>query len=109
MSFSFVSWLRQPTTIAGLATFVGVAAHTAASALTHQASWSVALGGIVAAAVLVAIPDNTAAAADARREAVDVATAVLNKRLVQMAPQLFADTAALVADVSHQPEPQKVS
>ena len=95
-----IAWAKQPTTIAGFATAAATIIHTAGQALAHQVSWPVAIGAMAGAAVLMLVPDNTGAQADVRRAAVDAATAVLTKRLADMAPTLFADAAAVSRDVT---------
>lgn len=97
------AWLRQPTTIIGLGTAAATIAHSVSAALAHQMSWPIALGGMAFAVVAMVIPDNTTAQADARKAAVDVATALLSKRLAEMAPVLFADASAVARDVSGAP------
>lgn len=55
------NFLRQPTTVAGLATLAG----TAQSLLLGHLSASTALALAVGALVAIVLPDNTAAQADA--------------------------------------------
>lgn len=64
---ALLSWLRQPTTIAGLATLAGIATSLA----LHETSVELAFPLIVAAIVGLALPDNSAARAGASLLAVD--------------------------------------
>lgn len=57
---SFRNFLRQPTTIAGLAAISG----TLTSVLVGQMSWLTAVPIFAGAAVSIALPDNTAAKSD---------------------------------------------
>jgi hypothetical protein len=52
-----VSWVQQPTTIAGISTIAG----TVSAALMHQINWFQAAPLLAGAAVAIALPDNTAA------------------------------------------------
>jgi hypothetical protein len=64
----YVSWFRQPTTIAGFATLVG----TLASVAMHQTSWLNAVPVIAGGLVAIILPDNTMA----KSQAVSLATEV---------------------------------
>ncbi len=55
-------WLRQPTTIGGIAT----ACAAISAVLIHQATWVQATPIYVGCAVSILLPDNSAARADAR-------------------------------------------
>ncbi len=55
---SILAWLRQPTTIAGIAALVGDAIVVATGAVTWRLELPIAAGSVIA----MAMPDNTAAA-----------------------------------------------
>lgn len=52
---SFTSWLRQPTTIAGISGMLGALA----AVLQGQMTWHQATPVLLSAAVAIAVPDNT--------------------------------------------------
>ena len=88
------AWLRQPTTIAGLAALIG----DAMIAATCAASWRVELPLALGSMVAMAMPDSTATSALAIRTLRDVLAAVASKdpAAIQAA---VADAEALVASV----------
>jgi hypothetical protein len=96
-------WLKQPSTITGIAAFVGTAAGLIAHYLTHDATLSVTVGGLVYGAVHVVVPDNTAAASSAEKLVTDAVNAIVQKKVAAMVPQLAADAFALFNAVSGTP------
>ena len=52
-----LSWLRQPSSVAGLAAFIG----TISAIVAGQLSWAQAAPLLAGAAASVVLPDNTAA------------------------------------------------
>jgi len=69
---AFITWARQPTTIAGLAAFAG----TASAVLLQQMGWAHAIPLLVGAAVSMLVPDNTAARSSAEALAQDAVVLV---------------------------------
>ena len=99
--FNLRGWLRQPTTIHGLggllATLGVLLPGYVEGAVTP---WAV-LGGIVFSAVLIVLPDNTAAAKDVQTLTVDVLRGALAHAVnVQM---LVKDMAAVADDIAVKP------
>lgn len=74
------SFLRQPTTIAGLATVCGALE----AALTGHLTWSASAPLFVGAGVSILLPDNSAAKADA--EAVTRAVVALTEDVPKPSP-----------------------
>ena len=94
-----LAWLRQTSTILGIATLAGIAA----ALINHQVSWAEAIPGSVAALIAMAIPGHpdlqataTKAAADAvaavRAKGLGGSTAVLGMDLVTLAGSLPDNT-----------------
>ena len=92
---TLAAWLRQPTTIAGLAALVG----DAVIAVTCAASWRVELPLALGSAVAMLLPDNTAASAIAIRTLRDVLAAVASKDPAALQAAI-ADAEALVSTVA---------
>ncbi len=92
---ALVAWLRQPTTIGGVAALVG----DAVIAATCVASWRVELPLALGSIVAMALPDNTAASTLAIRTLRDVLAALASKdpAAIQAA---IADAEALVSAVA---------
>jgi hypothetical protein len=65
---NIANWIKQPTTIGGFATLLG----TATAVLAGQMTWQAAIPVVVAGIVAMALPDNTAAAANAKAAATDL-------------------------------------
>ncbi len=93
-----LTWLRQPTTIAGLAALLG----DAVVALTGAASWRVELPLALGSLVAVALPDNTTATALAVRTLRDVLAAVATRDPATIEAAV-ADAEALLASVTAKP------
>lgn len=68
-----VSWLRQPTSVAGIAAIFG----TASAMLSGQLTTAQAIPVLVGAAASILLPDNTHAASSMR----DAAQAILDKSI----------------------------
>lgn len=100
MNANFTNWLRQPSTVVGIAAAIATVAHTLAAAITHQMSWPVALGGAVFALAAMGLPDNSAAQRSARQLTEDLVTAAVRHRLAQAAPELLGDGASLVQAIA---------
>jgi hypothetical protein len=67
------SFVRQPTTLVGLATMVG----TATSLVTHQMPWAVALPLLAGALTAIVIPEKPAVQADVQQLVTDGIAAVV--------------------------------
>lgn len=96
---SIASWIRQPTTIIGLGTCAGTVGMLTVQATSGQISWPVAAFGLGGALVMLVLPDNTTAKADAGKLAEDVATAIITKNAAAL-PNIAKDTAAVLTDVT---------
>ena len=92
---ALLAWLRQPTTIAGLAALVGDAVIVATAAASWRIELPLALGSLVA----MLIPDNTSASALAIRTLRDVLAAVASKDPAAIEAAI-ADAEALVSSVT---------
>ena len=93
-----LAWLRQPTSVAGLATLVGIGVALA----LRQVTWLQAAAPAAAALGLVLVPDNTQARADAVKLVTDLslAAAAGAPGAAAAAPRVVADVAALAADAN---------
>lgn len=100
------AWLKQPSTITGLAAFAGAAATAVAGILTHSTDLAAGIGAIAFAAVHVALPDNTTEAASVQKLVSDAVHAAVEKRLAASLPQLVSDVSAVVAAAPVVPMPQ---
>lgn len=107
MPSKFSRWCRQPTTILGLAVVFGYIAKAAAQYVTGDPTYTVTIGGIAAAVVLLVVNDNTQAAADASILAVDVVKAAATHSLTVAIPQLLKDGLQFIKDVTPKPNPSE--
>jgi hypothetical protein len=57
---TLLAWFKQPTSVAGIATFFG----TFSAILLHQATWAQAAPLLAGAVVAIALPDNAGAKND---------------------------------------------
>lgn len=96
MKAKFATWLRQPSTIVGIGSLIGIATGCVTHLLTHDTTASVALGGAVASLVHIVMPDNSGAATAAQTLTQDVVTAAVQKRLRDSLPALIADVNAML-------------
>lgn len=90
----------QPSTVVGIASAIGTVAGAVAHVLTKDMSIATASGVCVASVVAVIVPDNTALARDTATLAKDAVTAVVQRKLAERLPELFADGTAVAADLS---------
>jgi len=97
------AWLKQPSTITGLAGFAATAVGLIAHYATHDTTLTVTLGLLVGAAVHVALPDNSAAPSAAGKLATDALQAILTKKIAAAAPLLIADAIATMQAMAAQP------
>ena len=67
------AFLRQPSTVLGIATVLG----TLSSILTGQLTWIGAIPPLVGAAFAIAVRDNTATVAEERKQVVAATSAVV--------------------------------
>lgn len=98
-----VTWLRQPTTIHGIAGLVGTGAAVIAGVLTHNIDVALGAGTILASVVAIAIPDNTTAQGDAARFGTDMMQAVMAKKLETLMPTLAVDALTLIESATSRP------
>lgn len=99
MAFDFRAWLKQPTTINGIALLIAGSAGTIAGMLTHNVEIAAGAGVLAGGLVHVAMPDNSAAAASVSKLVTDIVRAELQHRLSASAPQLIADMMGVVNDL----------
>lgn len=87
------SFIRQPTTLMGIATMVG----TGVSLATHELSWAVALPLMAGAVVAIAIPEKPAVQADVQKAVTDGIAAV-TKPSAASGAVITADLVKLASD-----------
>ena len=97
---SLESWLRQPTTITGLASLLGTLAGAAAHVATGDTNVAAGAGAVAFAATHLIIDDNSVAE-DARKIVQTGVTAAAGGPVVdgQLAAQLTTEMVNLVRDV----------
>lgn len=100
MAFNVSAWVRQPSTITGLATAVATIVGGAVYYVTASPSETLAAVGVVFSVVHIGINDNSALPSDVEQLAIDAATAAAGRKLADAIPKLFADTAAVAKDVA---------
>ena len=88
---SITAWLRQGTTILGIATLIGLAAAVIAKQVTYAEAIPAAVGAVVA----IALPQRTDAQAAAKQAATDAVAAVAAKGTGTSAFTLGADLVTL--------------
>jgi hypothetical protein len=97
------AWLRQPTTIHGLAVILG----GGAAAVAHLVGGNSVVDGISAvalyAATNVVVSDNSADIRPVEKLIEDAVTAVVTRRIAQELPQLAADVEAALASLAAKP------
>ena len=84
-------YLKQPTTILGIAGFVGAVSTAVAHYLTGDVNASALLGVVIASAVHVVMPDNSGAPSSVEKLVTDAVTAAAQKRLAAAMPLLVSD------------------
>ena len=110
MTFASIkAWLMQPSTVHGLGVAAGTIAGLVAHAITHDATWSAAIGGSAYALVHVAVPDNTGAQSSVEKLVSDTVTAVVQKRIADAIPLLFQDSMAVISSFKTTPAPTNVT
>lgn len=90
------SWIKQPTTITGIAAFVATVAGVTAKLLTHDTTLATGIGGIVYAAVHTTMPDNTGLERPVEKLVSDAVEAAVTKQWRTAAPALFSDGMAVL-------------
>ena len=83
---SVSEYLKQPTTILGIAGFVGAVSTAVAHYLTGDVNASALFGIVIASAVHVAMPDNSGAPSSVEKLVTDAVTAAAQKRLADAMP-----------------------
>ena len=91
-----MTWLQQPTTIAGIAALVGDALVVATGAATWRVELPIAAGSLIA----MAMPDNTAAAGLLVKTLRDVLAAIATRDPTAIM-EAVSDAEALLAAVDH--------
>lgn len=103
MNAKFARWIKQPTTINGLAAAATAVVGATAQALTHNASLSapiaLAAGGLVA----VLLPDNSAEVKPVETFVTDTFNAAVAGALRQRLPLLLGDMSDILAPLIVQP------
>ncbi|MFI4982710.1 MAG: hypothetical protein ACHQIO_20355 [Nevskiales bacterium] len=94
------AWLRQPTTVTGIAALIATAAGAVAQYLTGQATFAASAGGIAFAVTHLAMNDNSAAPSSVQKLVVDAVTAATQKHIVAALPQLVVDGLAAAQAIS---------
>ena len=89
-----LAWLRQPTTIAGIAALVGAAIMVATGAVTWRIELPIAAGSVIA----MAMPDNTQAAGLLVKTLRDVLVAVATRDASSITAAV-SDAEALLASL----------
>lgn len=102
---SIKAWLMQPSTIHGLGVAVGTIAGLVAHAITHDATWSAAIGGSSYALMHVVLPDNSAAQSSVEKLVSDTVSAVAQKKLAEAMPTLIQEGMAVVSTTFKAPPP----
>ena len=90
-----VAWLRQTSTILGIATLAGIVAALA----SHQVTWAEAIPGGVAALIAMAIPGHPDAQAAATKAATDAVRVVQSRGLGGSTLALGADLVTLAGSL----------
>ena len=99
MAFDFQGWLRQPSTITGIAGFATAIITGVAHYFAGDATLDVVVGSVTFSAVHLVINDNSQAAADAQALAIDLTKGVANHTLETTIPQILRDGIKLVGDI----------
>ncbi len=89
-------WLRQPTTIHGIALLAATAAGVGMWFYSHSAGDAVAIGSGLAGVIMVALPDNSGDKSSVSRMIEDTVKMLATKQYVQMAPVIMADLQAML-------------
>lgn len=108
---NFKAWIRQPTTVNGLAALIGLVSSLVAGILTHllshdpeTVSYMAGAAGLFAGGVVnLVLPDNSAAQSTAEKIVSDAVAAAASRHLVQVLPSLVADGMAVVAAIGAKP------
>ena len=96
MPQKFTAWLRQPTTIAGLAGLVATAAGAIAHVVTHDTTLALGVASIAGSAIAIAMPDNSTERTSVERLVSDTVTALVTRHFASKVPLLTADALAAV-------------
>ena len=73
------TWLRQPTTVAGISAVIA----TVSALLMDQIAWAQAVPILVGSAVSMLLPDNTGAHVQAQQLATEIVTKLDGKEAAQ--------------------------
>lgn len=99
---SIQTWLRQPTTITGIASLLGVAAGVAGHVLTGDMTAAAAAGAIAFAGTHMLVDDNTKAAA-VQTLVTDGVNAAISGHLRDRLPTLLKDAVAVATTQAANP------
>jgi len=97
MTVNVIGWLKQPTTIHGIAGAAGLTVAYGAYYVTRSPEIAIAAGGYTANAVCMAINDNSADKNSVEKLITDGINAVVAKHVNEMLPQLGADMRDVLA------------
>jgi hypothetical protein len=99
MDVDFRGWVRQPSTILGIGTILGLIASALAAYEGGSVSAIIAFGGVVFGVVHLVLPDNSQAAADAQALAMEVVKDTANHALTTALPQILRDALRFLTDL----------
>lgn len=107
MSIDLKGWLKQPTTIHGIAGIAALAAGGAVYFVTRDAAMASMAGGSAGSAVCMALNDNSADKSSIEKLVTDGINAVVAKHVSEMLPTLGDDMRhVLVPSLTGQPSVQ---
>lgn len=98
------SWLKQPSTVTGMAGLATTIVWAIAHVTTHDTTIAIAAAGVAGSAVAIALPDNSAAKSSVEKLVTDAVQATVQHRVAAAIPTLAADALAAVQAMT-QPAP----
>lgn len=98
-------WIKQPTTIHGIAALVTSVVGATAQVLTHEASISAPVALAVGGLVALLLPDSTAEVKPVEQFVTDTVNAAVAGAVRQRLPILLSDASAILAPLITQPAP----
>lgn len=90
------AWLKQPTTVTGIAAFVSAVVVVVAHVITKDVTIDAAAAAVAYSLMHLIMPDNSGAASSVEKLVQDAANAVIQKKLAATMPALLADTVAVI-------------
>lgn len=100
---ALAAWMKQPTTVTGIAGFMATLAYAAAHLVSHDMPVATVLAGVAASLTAMILPDNSAAKTSIEQLVQDSVTAAANQHLAAALPALVQDAVAVVRSVSAVP------